>query len=88
LDSVVDMVDEIVVYIIHAVAGCEDFASGPKSGLMRLVVMLVRLLLLCGGSGSFPREYAIAWFGGIDPSVAGGPFPSHTGRYAVVCLAG
>ncbi len=80
LDSVVEMVDEMIVYIVRAVAGCEDFASGPKSGLMRLVVMLVRLLLLCGGSGSFPREYAIARFGGIDPSVAGGPFPSHNGR--------
>ena len=79
LDAVVEMVDDMVVFIVRAVAGCKDFADDSGSRLMKLVVMLVRLLLLCGGSGVFPRKYAIARFGGVDPSVSGGPFANHKG---------
>ena len=51
---------------------------GPR--LMDIVVMLVRFLMLCGGSGVFPRDYALACFGDVSPMVAGGPFAQRGGR--------
>ena len=67
MDGVVGMVDDMVTFIVRAVAGCPDFAVAPGARLMSLVVVLVRFYLLCGGSGCFPREYALARFGGLDP---------------------
>ena len=66
LDAIVDVVDEMVVFIVRAVAGCSEFSSSHESRLMQLVVVLVRFLLLCGGSSVFPREYALARFGGVE----------------------
>ena len=51
MDAVVAMVDEMLVFIIHAVVGKGDFVSSGDSKLMELVVMLVRFLVLCGGTG-------------------------------------
>lgn len=64
LDAVVDMVDEMVVFIVRAAAGCPEFSSGPDPRLTALVVVLVRFLLLVGGSNVLPCEYALARFGG------------------------
>jgi hypothetical protein len=34
--------------------------------------MLVQFFMLCGGSGVLPREYAMFWFGKMDPFGRGG----------------
>lgn len=82
-DGVVGMVDDMVITLVHAVCGGERFTygtgpQGPK--LMDFVVVLVRFILLCGGSGVMPRDYALARFGGVCPLVAGGPFAHREGR--------
>ena len=71
MDAVVAMVDEMLVFIIHAVVGKGDFVSSGDSKLMELVVMLVRFLVLCGGTGILPYDYSMFRFGGVDPF--GGP---------------
>ena len=71
MDAVVAMVDEMLVFIVHAVAGKGDFVSSNGWRLMGLVVMLVRFLVLCGGSGILPYDYSMFRFGGVDPF--GGP---------------
>ena len=63
LDAVVSMVDAMLVTIVRCVAGCDKFSVAPGGRLMTLVVALARFLLLCGGSGMLPREYALARFG-------------------------
>ena len=85
LDAVVGMVDEIMmVFIVRAVSGCSDFSVGTGPRLMDLVVVLVRFLLLCGGSGVvLPCDYALARFGGMCPVVVGGPFANHGGHERV-----
>ena len=62
-DAVVGMVDEMLVTIVRCVIGCDEFSVAPGGKLMTLVVALARFLLLCGGSGMLPREYALARFG-------------------------
>lgn len=80
LDGVVKMVDEMLVFMVRAVSGCSDFSSGTGPNLMALVVVLARFLLLCGGSGMLPRDYALARFGGVCPVLVGGPFAGREGR--------
>ena len=80
LDAVVEMVDEMVIFLVRAVDGCSEFLAGTGPRLMDIVVMLVRFLMLCGGSGVFPRDYALARFGDVSPMVAGGPFAQRGGR--------
>ena len=80
LDGVVGMVDEMIVFIVRAVVGSEDFSTGSDSRLMELVVVLVQFLMLCGGSGILPRDYSVARFGGGDPLIACGPVDSGDGR--------
>lgn len=60
MDAMVGMVDEMVVFIVQAVAGCDEFSCSRKSRLMSLLLMLARFLVLCSGMGVFPREYALA----------------------------
>ena len=67
MDAVVDVIDEVLVFIVRAVAGCSEFSVGSESRLMGLVVMLVRFFMLCGGSAVLPREYAMFRFGKVDP---------------------
>ena len=79
MDAVVAMVDEMLVFIVHAVAGKGDFVTSDGSRLMELVVMLVRFLMLCGGTGILPYDYSMFRFGGVDPF--GGPVvPGGGGR--------
>ena len=63
LDAIVGLVDEILVTIVRCVAGCDEFSVVPGAKLMTLVMALARFLLLCGGTGMLPREYALARFG-------------------------
>ena len=56
-DAVIAMVDDMIETLVHAVCGGERFtrgtgAEGPR--LMDFVVVLVRFLMLCGGSGVMP----------------------------------
>ena len=88
LDAVVEMVDEMVIFLVRAVDGCSEFLVGTGPRLMDIMVMLVRFLMLCGGSGVFPRDYALARFGDVSPMVAGGPFAQRGGReraHRMVC---
>ena len=62
-DAVVGVVDKMLVTIVRCVAGCEEFSAATGAKLMTLVMALARFLLLCGGSGMLPREYALARFG-------------------------
>ena len=73
MDAIVEMVDEMMMFIVRAVVGEGSFSARSDSRLMELVVVLVRFLLLCGGSSVFPYDYAAAWFGGVHPFMAGGP---------------
>ena len=66
MDAVVGMVDDMLRTIVRCVVGCDEFALAPGAKLMVLAVALVRFLLLCGGDGVFPREYALARFGAAD----------------------
>ena len=61
--AVVAMVDMMLVTIVRCIAGCDEFSVAPGAKLMTLVMALARFLLLCGGSGVLPREYALARFG-------------------------
>ena len=80
MDAVVGMVDEMLVFILHAVAGKGGFALSDDSRLMDLVVVLVRFLVLCGGSGVLlPYKYALFRFGGVDP-FGGSMAPGGNGR--------
>ena len=73
LDAVVGMVDEMVDYMVGAAIGRGGFgAAGGSTRLMELVVVLVRFMILCGGSGVLPFDYAVARFGGVNPLSAGG----------------
>lgn len=84
-DAVIEMVDDMLETIVHAVCGGERFtyATGPQGPkLMDFVVVLARFLILCGGSGVMPRDYALARFGDVCPLVAGGPFVGREGRAA------
>ena len=80
MEAVVKMVDEMVVFIVRAVVGDDGFVKRDDSRLMELVVVLARFLLLCGGSGMFPYDYAAARFSGIHPFLAGGPVACGSGR--------
>ena len=80
LEAVVGMVDEMVVFLVRSVAGGSEFAARNDSRLMELVVVLVRLLLLCGGTGVFPPDYSVAQFGGVHPLEFRGPFSCGPGR--------
>ena len=80
MDAVVGMVDEMVIFLVRAISGCSEFSIGTGPRLMDLVVVLVRFLMLCGGSGVLPRDYALARFGDVCPLVAGGPFAQRGGR--------
>lgn len=63
MDAVVGVVDEMLVTIVRSIAGCDSFAMAPGARMMVLVMAMVRFLLLCGGVGVFPQEYALARFG-------------------------
>ena len=80
LEAVVGMVDDMVAYLVRAVVGKEEFAAGSESRLMELVVVLVRFLLLCGGTGVLPPEYSVARFSGVHPLAYGGPYACGSGR--------
>ena len=80
MEAIVKLVDEMVVFIVRAVVGVGGFSKRDDSRLMELVVVLARFLLLCGGSGMFPYDYAAARFGGIHPFMAGGPVACGGGR--------
>ena len=80
MGAIVGMVDEMVTFIIHAVVGEVGYSKRSDSRLMELVVVLTRFLLLCGGSGMFPYDYAVARFSGVHPFVAGGPVAYGSGR--------
>lgn len=81
LDAVVGMVDEMVVFMVQAAVGRGGFgAAGGSARLMELVVVLVRFMILCGGSGVLPFDYAVARFGGVNPLSVGGPVASVRGR--------
>ena len=82
-DAVIEMVDDMIETLVHTVCGGERFtrgvgADGPR--LMDFVIALVRFLMLCGGSGVVPRDYALARFGDVCPLAAGGPFATREGR--------
>jgi hypothetical protein len=82
-DAVIEMVDDMIVALVHAVCGGERFtygvgSEGPK--VMDFVVALIRFLMLCGGSGVMPRDYALARFGDVCPLVACGPFANCGGH--------
>ena len=64
MDGVAGMVDQMMVFMVGAVVGREEFSVNANSRLMELVVVLVRFLMLCGGAGVLPREYLVARFGG------------------------
>ena len=66
MDAIVGMVDDMLRTIIRCVAGCDEFSVACTGRLMVLVMALVRFLLLCGGGGVFPREYAFARFGAFE----------------------
>ena len=66
MDAVVGMVDDMLRTIVRCVVGCDEFALAPGAKLMVLAVALAWFLLLCGGDGVFPREYALARFGAAD----------------------
>ena len=66
MGAVVDMVDEMLWTIVRCVAGCDEFSVARTGRLMALVMALARFLLLCGGDGVFPREYAFARFGAFE----------------------
>ena len=80
MEAIVGMVDEMVMFIVHAVVGEDGYSKRSDSRLMELVVVLTRFLLLCGGSGMFPYDYAVARFSGVHPFVAGGPVAYGSGR--------
>ena len=80
MEAVVGMVDEMMMFIVRAVVGDSSFSARADSRLMELVVVLVRFLLLCGGSSVFPYDYAAARFGGVHPFMAGGPVAYGGGR--------
>lgn len=63
LDAVVGLVDGMLVTIVCSVVGCDEFSKASGARLMTLVMALSRFLLLCGGVGILPREYALARFG-------------------------
>ncbi len=82
-DVVIEMVDDMIVALVHAVCGGERFtygvgSEGPK--VMDFVVALVQFLMLCGSSGVMPRDYALAQFGDVCPLVACSPFANCGGR--------
>ena len=79
MEAVVGMVDEMLAFIVHAVAGKGEFVSSDGSKLMELVVVLVRFLILCGGSGVLPYDYSLFRFGGVDP-FSGSIVPGSGGR--------
>jgi hypothetical protein len=82
-DAVIEIVDDMLETLVHAVCGGERFTYGVGAGgprLMDFVIVLVRFLMLCGGSGVMPRDYALARFGDVCPLVAGGPFADRGGR--------
>jgi hypothetical protein len=82
-DAVIEMVDDMIETLVHAVCGGERFTYGVGSEgprLMEFVVSLVRFLMLCGGSGVLPRDYALARFGDVCPLAAHGPFAYRGGR--------
>lgn len=64
MDGIAGMVDQMMVFMVGAVVGREEFSVNADSRLMELVVVLVRFLMLCGGAGVLPREYLVARFGG------------------------
>ena len=80
MEAIVGMVDEMVMFIVHAVVGEDGYSKRSDSRLMELVVVLTRFLLLCGGSGMFPYDYAVARFSGVHPFLAGGPVAYGSGR--------
>ena len=80
MDGVAGMVDEMMVSMVRAVVGREEFSVKADSRLMELVVVLVRFLMLCGGSGVLPREYLVARFGGGCPLRACAPVAEGQGR--------
>ena len=86
MEAIVKMVDEMVMFIVRAVAGADEFSKRSDSRLMELVVVLTRFLLLCGGSGMFPYDYAAARFSGIHPFLAGGPIACGDGRLLALKL--
>lgn len=68
------MIDDMVVYIVRAVAGCPEFSSCSGARLMGLVVWFWFVSSFsAGGSGVLSREYAMVCFDGADfKSVDGG----------------
>ena len=80
MDGVAGMVDQMMVFMVGAVVGREEFSVNANSRLMELVVVLVRFLMLCGGAGVLPREYSVARFGGGCPLRACGPVADGQGR--------
>ena len=80
LEAVVGVVDEMVTFIVRAVVGGERFSASGGSRLMDLVVVLVRFLFLCGGTGVLPPEYSVARFSGVHPLAYRGPYACGSGR--------
>ena len=63
MEAVVDVVDRMLVTIVRCVVGCAEFSTEPGAKLMTLVMAMVRFVILVGGVGVLPREYALARFG-------------------------
>ena len=63
MEAVVGVVDRMLVTIVRCVVGCAEFSTEPGAKLMTLVMAMVRFVILCGGAGVLPREYALARFG-------------------------